>query len=134
MPSVLICVALVAGFAPAQTGEPPGAAHTRFGLQAHMNELKAQAEVLKHAKTNARQAQAWLALNRNARQIAQELNTLFPQPASEPDEGHQIAQAASSSGVTVGFSEIGSCWSEGIEGYSAYLKLWPAGPDADEAT
>jgi len=86
-----------------------------------------------HAK-----AGAWLNLNRKADELAVRMTDLvraIPNsgPITPTDDLNRLADRSAALGLSVAYCEIGTDWAANFIGYENYFKLWPDGPNADEA-
>jgi len=121
---------------PLAAGAPkPSAA----SLKTEVQKIEVLAEQIAGANTNDQKARSWLALNREAKKFADQMNVAFPETTAKgdkifPEEAQRIAEKATSYGVRIDFCEMGGNWGADNQGYLKYLELWPNGPEADEAT
>jgi hypothetical protein len=126
-------------FAQEASPSSPAASQATVHLQAELRLLAKLAQQIADAPTNQDKARGWLELNRQTRKFAEEMNSAFPETSIQgdkisPAEAQTLARTATSSGVRVDFCEPGGNWAANNQGYFKYLELWPAGPEADEAT
>ena len=133
-------IALILSAFALQTSSPvPAPNRTAAQLKTELRTLAAVAERIAQAPTNEEKVRGWLELNRQAKKFGDEMNVAFPHITVKgdkifPPQAQQLAQAATSYGVRVDFCEMGGNWAADNQGYLKYLELWPAGPEADEAT
>jgi hypothetical protein len=135
-----ISMALVlSGFAQQDSPASPAVGQARSQLQAELRSLATLAQEIAAAPSNEEKARDWLELNRKTKKFSEEMNGVFPETSIQgdkisPPEAQQLAQTATSYGVSVEYCEPGGNWSADNQGYLKYLELWPQGPEADEAT
>jgi hypothetical protein len=108
-------------------------------LRTELQKLRSLAEQIKGAKDDHEKARLWLAINRDGKDFADQMNAVFPDTAIKGNEisprlAQEFAQEATSYGVRVDFCEPDGRWSADNQGDFKYLGLWPDGPEADEAT
>ena len=88
-------------------------------MRSHRDEIGSSA-------SDAERALAWLQVNRGADRVA---DLLFHDRAAKV-----LIEKAASFGVVLYSCELrGGTWVAGTEGYEEYLRLFPGGPEADEA-
>src|SRR5262249_13380602 len=108
-------------------------------LRTELQNLRSLAEQIKGAQDDHEKARLWLAMNRDAKDFADQMNAVFPDTAIKGDEisprlAQEFAQEATAYGVRVDFCEPDGRWAADNQGDFKYLGLWPNGPEADEAT
>jgi hypothetical protein len=123
----------------AQLNPLAAGAQSAASLKTEVRKIEVLAEQIAGANTNDQKARSWLALNREAKKFADQMNAAFPKTTAKgdkifPEEAQRIAEKATSYGVRVDFCEMGDNCGADNQGYLKYLELWPNGPEADEAT
>ena len=104
---------------------PARTALIRTLAEKQIAEMRVARTAADQAQDATRRALAWMDLNRAADRLAELMLT---------DESlRPFAEQASALGVTVSWCEPGADWMAGTEGYEQYLKIFPDGPQADEA-
>ncbi|MGD0015412.1 MAG: hypothetical protein ABSD56_13480 [Bryobacteraceae bacterium] len=88
-------------------------------------EMRAARSAADRAPDSARKAHAWFEVNRAADQLAELL--------LNDGDLRPLAEEASALGVTVAWCEPGDEWFAKTQGYQQYLRIWPDGPQADDA-
>lgn len=130
---------VLTGFAQQNSPASPATDQAKAQLQTELRSLAKLAQQIADAPTNEEKARGWLAMNRRAKKLGEEMNSAFPETTIKgdkisPAEAQELAKTATSYGVRVDFCEPGGDWAADNQGYFKYLELWPQGPDADEAT
>ncbi len=91
-------------------------------------QLRSRRAAIDSVKDDKKKAQLWLELNRAADGLAE---LLSKKPVERTPQGPPDVVPAPD--VRILYCEIGNVWAAVPAGYQSYLKLWPDGPDADEA-
>ncbi len=115
-----------------QAAEDPDAIRKRNRAFRHVlvemeiAKMRAHRDEISSSSSDAERALAWLKLNRGADRVA---DLLFRDRAAGA-----LIEKAGSLGVALYSCEVfGGTWVAGTEGYEEYLRLFPGGPETDEA-
>jgi hypothetical protein len=99
----------------AQLNPLAAGAQSAASLKTEVRKIEVLAEQIAGANTNDQKARSWLALNREAKKFADQMNAAFPKTTAKgdkifPEEAQRIAEKATSYGVRVDFCEMGDNW------------------------
>ena len=103
-----------------------------------LKEMTALQSQITSAQNSQTKAEAWLNLNRKADALAVRMTDLLREtrdsgPLVPTDDLNRVADKSAALGISVNYCEIGTDWAANFIGYENYFKLWPDGPNADEA-
>jgi hypothetical protein len=87
--------------------------------------MRAIRKVIDTTNDRSLQARHWMKLQTAANNFAELLG--------QREQFKDLADEATSLGITIDWCEPSGSWSAKAEGYEKYLTLWPRGPEADEA-
>jgi hypothetical protein len=114
-----------------QTAEDPdrirerNQAFRRVLAEMELAAMRSHRDAIGSSADDAERARHWLQVNRGADRLAAFL--------SNDSAAAALIERASSLGVDLYSCEISGSWVAATKGYGEYLRLFPGGPDADEA-